>query len=88
MNYGNNKPMFVVDDAKLKQGIMDITQNGCIICVHDATCKRPLHGRFTFGGPVCPDAEHVSPIEIFRIVWGPALMPANKQSSWRGRKGK
>lgn len=88
MTYNNNKPMFTVDETKLKQRLMGVMQNGCIVCIHNDTCDLPFHGKFKHGGPVCPDAEHVSPMEAFKIVWGPAFVPVNKQSTGRKRKGK
>lgn len=88
MTYGNIKPMFNIKDDKLKQHLKKFMENGCILCVHNETCELPLHGQFKFGGPVCPNAEHVSPFGAFKIMWEPNFMSANKKSKKRRRKGK
>lgn len=79
----NNRPPFNVDEEKLKQRHMDFFANGCIGCIHNKTCELPLHGKFKFGGPVCPQAEPISPFEMFNLMWGPALTPAGTQLSKR-----
>ena len=78
-----NQPMFNVNEAKLKQHLRNFMQNGCIGCVHNETCELPLHGKFKFGGPTCPQAEPISPMEMFKLMWGPALIPAHNHTQKR-----
>lgn len=75
MRTDKNRPMFNVDDAKLKQSIRSFYENGCILCRRRMICQLPQHNNFRFGDPMCPSAEMVSMLDAFFIIWGPALNP-------------
>lgn len=83
-----NSPMFHVDDAKLKQSVINFFENGCILCRHKFTCQLPQHNNFRFGDPMCPNAELVHPVEAFVAIFGPAITPVSKQHSGQKEKGK